>query len=240
VRDVERHFVAIAKLGTPIEAEAKALAADLGTLAYEERMKLAAGLPAVVLVTTDGDAAQALVGKLRARGHRALTCAASAVIRATDMIQMRNFQLDEAGLESAGEQLPWEDIAALVRARHQRQVGATETVKQKKFDAARAILTGGLVMRKTETRTVATTTDEIEQVLYVFRASGATPWLLREHSTNYAALGAALTPLAARNFALVVERLRARAPHAAFDDSLVRRPTIADVDLYAQLVYRAL
>ncbi len=234
--DVERYVVAIRALGTTVEAEAKALAADLGTTAYEERLMLVAGFPAIALETTDVDVAQALVGKLRARGHRALMVRGADVVRASEMIQMRYFQLDHEGLESGEERLAWADLSTLVRARHQRQVAKTATVKQKKFDATRAILTGGLVMRKTEKREVSSTTEEIEQVLYLFSADGRTPWILREHATNYGALGAALTPVANRNFAIVVEKLRACAPHAVFDDSLIRRPTIEDVDLYAHLV----
>jgi hypothetical protein len=234
--DVERYVVAIRTLGTTVEAEAKALAADLGATAYEKRLVLVAGFPAIVLATTDVDAAQALVEKLRARGHRALMCRVADVVRATKMIQMRHFQLDHDGLESGGERLPWADLSTIVRARHQRQVATTEIVKQKKFNATRAILTGGLIMRKTEQREVSTTTEEVEQVLYLFRASGGTPWILREQTTNYSALGAALTPIANRNFAIMIEKLRECAPHAVFDDSLIRRPTIDDVDLYAHLV----
>ncbi len=233
--DVERYVVAIRTLGTPIEAEAKALAADLGTTAYEERLTLVAGLPAIVLATTDVAAAQALVAKLRTRGHRALLCRVADVVRATEMIQMRHFELAPEGLESGAERLRWAELSTLVRARHKRVRSTTEIVKQKKFDATRAILTGGLIMRKTEKREVSSTTEEVEQVLYLF-AGGRTPWILCEQTTNYSALGAALTPIASRNFAVVVDKLRERAPHAVFDDSLIRRPAIEDVDLYAHLV----
>lgn len=233
----ERYVVAIAKLETTIEAEAKALAADLGTTAYEERLKLAAGMPAIVLSTTDGASANALAGKLRARGHRAQLCRGSDVVEASAMIQLRRFEISGDALVSGEARLQLADIAALVRARHRHHTATTATVKEKKFNATRALLTGGLVTRKTEKREVTTRTEDTEQVLYMYRASGDTPWLLREHATNYAGLGPALAATAAQNFTTAVEQLRARAPHAAFDDRLVRRPTIDDVDLYAHLVY---
>jgi hypothetical protein len=236
MKDVERYLVTIVTLATPVEAEAKALAADLGTIAYEERMKLSAGFPAIVLATADGAVAQELLAKLRARRHRALVCRASDVVQAAAMIQMRSFELDGDGLEAGAERLPWSDISVLIRARHTSHTATTEIVKQKKFSAARAVLTGGLIMRKTETRTVAAKAQDNEQVLYLFRSSGATPWLLREHATNYSALGAALSPIASRNFALVVDQIRARAPNAKFDDTLVRRTAIDDVDLFAHLI----
>jgi hypothetical protein len=239
VKDVERTIVAVTALATPVEAEAKALAADLGTIAYEERLKLTAGLPAIVLATTDAAAAQALLAKLRARGHRALLCRASDVVPASAMVSLRRFALDDEGLASGDAHLPWDDISALVRARHLRSTTTTETVKEKKFDLGRAVMTGGLVMRKAQSREVVTRTEDTEQVLYLFRTSGETPWLLREHETHYGALGAALAPTATRNFTIAVDTFRARAPQARFDDGLVRRPTLSDVDLYAHLVATA-
>lgn len=234
--NVERYHVVIASLATPLDAEAKALAADLASTPYETRMKLAAGLPAIVLTTTDRAAAQSLLGKLRARGHRAVACAASSVVPAAKMTMLRRFTLDGDGIDNGEAQLPWSEISVLVQARHRKVSETVETVKEKKVDIGRAIATGGLIMRKTEKREVVTRTEDSEQVLYLFRADGETPWLLREHSTNYAGLGSVLEPTASRNFAIAVQTFRGRAPQARFDDSLLRRPAVSDVDLYAHLL----
>ena len=231
-------MVAITTLATTIDVEARALAADLGTIAYEERLKLTAGVPAVVLATTDGAAAQSLAGKLRARNHRALVCRTADVVRASAMVSLRRFQMDAGALDAGGERLPWADISALIHARHHTQTATTEVVKENKFNLGRAVMTGGLVMRKTEKREVVTVTADTEHVLYLFRASGGTPWLLREQSTHYGALGAALAPTAMRNFAIAIEQFRTRAPHARFDESLARRP-VSDVDLFAHLIATA-
>ena len=61
------YLVAIAELATPREAEAAALAVDLGTTAYEERLNLLTGLPTVVLTTVDRAEALSLLAKIRAR-----------------------------------------------------------------------------------------------------------------------------------------------------------------------------
>ena len=236
MKDVERFFVAISSLATPLETEAKALAADLGTLAYEERLKLTAGLPAIVLTTVDGEAAKDLYLKLGARGHRVQICGSSDVVAAADMISLKHFQMTDDGLESAGAQLPWSDIAAIVHARHRETKVSSTTVKEKKFDVGRAVLTGGLVMRKSTQREVVTREEATEHVLYLFRSSGDTPWLLRELATNYGGLGAAIVASATQNFTTAIARFRARAPHARYDDSLLRRPAITDVDLYAHLM----
>jgi len=241
MKDIERYFVAIGTLATPIEAEAKALAADLGSTAYEERLVLAAGLPAIVLATTDPAVAQALVAKLRARGHRAQVCRASDVVAADAMVSMRRFQLDAEALDSGDDaaRLSWADIACFVRAKHLRVTQTTTNVKEKKLAIGRAVLTGGLLTRKTETREVVKRSEDTEQVLYVFGADGATPWLLRELGTHYGALGAALAPTATANFNAALELFRKRAPQARFDDSLLRRPPVDDVDLYAHLIANA-
>ncbi|HSD90534.1 MAG TPA: hypothetical protein VLB44_23575, partial [Kofleriaceae bacterium] len=127
-------------------------------------------------------------------------------------------------------------VSVMVQARHRRVTETVDQVKDKKFDLGRAIATGGLVMRKTEKREVVTRSEDSEQVLYLFRSSGETPWLLREHGTNFAGLGAALQPIASRNFAIAVEQFRGHAPAARFDDSLLRRPSVADVDLFAHVL----
>jgi hypothetical protein len=233
---VERFIVAIAKLGSPLEAEAKALATDLGSTAYETKLKLSGGVPAVVLTTTDSDAAQKLAEKLRARGTRAIVVRGSAVVPIGKMVRVRSFQLDGDGLSTDEDQLPWDDISALVRARSRTQHDSTEIVKEKKFDLGRAVASGGLVMRSVQKREVVTHHETSEQVLYMFRASGDTPWVMREQGTNYSGLGAAAQSTANLNIGIACDQIRARAVSARFDDSLLRRPAITDVDLYAYLI----
>ena len=80
-------------------------------------------------------------------------------------------------------------------------------------------------MSKKSTRDVTTRTDTREQVLYLFRRSGAAPWILRERSARYAGLGADLHPTSLENFATTTRLLRAYAPQAIFDERfMVSRP----------------
>ena len=231
------HVVAITQLSSTVEREAAALAVDLGGIAYEHRQKLAAGLPAVVLTTPDEHRAATLVAKLRARGHVAVACRTADIVASSAMISLRRFQIDDDALIAGDQRLPWREIGALVRATHRRRIETTTVVKDKQLAVGRAIVTGGLVMRKTTTREVATRTDETDPVLYVFRASGATPWLLREQGTHFEALGAQLTPISARNFQLTVELLRSRAPTARFHDALLtRRTVVEELDVLAHVL----
>jgi hypothetical protein len=235
--DVERYFVAILALGTPVDVEARALAAEFGTTAYEERLKLSAGVPAVVLTTVDEGAANGLTRTLEGRGHRALLVRGSEIARTESMISLRDFTFDDSVVTAGGHRLAWVDVAVMVRARHVSRTENVEVVKKKKLDLGRAVMTGGLMINKTVKQKRTTHSEDSEQVLYVFPIRG-TPWLLRERATHYAALGALQTPTTTRNFTITVEQFRSRARTARFDDSLLRRPAVTDADLYAHLLSR--
>ena len=58
-------------------------------------------------------------------------------------------------------------------------------------------------------------------MLYIFRAGGETPWLLRERGTSYAGLGAGLVASSAQNFLSTIAWLRERAPSALYDERLL-------------------
>ena len=52
------------------------------------------------------------------------------------------------------------------------------------MDRARPPLTGGLSFSKNVSSKERAITNESEQVLYLFRASGAGPWILRERAAG--------------------------------------------------------
>jgi hypothetical protein len=110
------HVVAITRLATAPEVEAVALAADLATLAYEQKLKLSAALPVIVLKTRDEARASSLLAALRARGHAGVCCNADDVVASEDMMLVRQPRLDPGALVSGANRLGWEDIALLVRA----------------------------------------------------------------------------------------------------------------------------
>ena len=215
------HIVAIAELATPLEVEAAALAVDLGTTAYEERLNLLTGLPSVVLTTVDRAAAQALVAKIRARKHRALLVDSDSVVAHEAMISMRGFALDAKGVTVGEHELPYGEITVLLRAMHRTSSETQSESKSRQFSAGKALLTGGLAFTKTVTKEEKTAAQVSEQVLYVFRGEGETPWLLRERGTSYAGLGPALTVSSAQNFLATIAHLRKHAVEAAYDERLL-------------------
>ncbi len=228
--------VAIIRLATSIEIEAKALAADLQILPYEARLKLNAGVPTIALATPDAARATALTTSLQARGHQVLRLDTERVVAASTMYAVRRCRFEPDALVADDRRLAWPDLAAIVRATHRSSSESVDDIKTSKFSVGRAMLSGGLVTRKTTTSKQVTRVDEVDPVLYLFSRSGA-PWILRERTLRYDALGADVTPTSAHNFARLIDEIRTRASGAAFDDRLVaRRGSPDEIDLLAHVV----
>ena len=216
--------VALARLSGDAEAEAVALAKDLGTTTYEARLSLSGGFPALVLSTQDRSRATTLLGSLRARGHSAVACDSSAVVASSGMISMRRFELDDSAViaaDRAGDRLAYDDVLALLPALHKAQIESDTQTSVRKFSPGLALATGGLVMSKARTQASHATTTERERVLYIFRRSRQPPWILRENSTHYTALGASIAKGRFENFQQTVSLLRSRARRATYDEALL-------------------
>jgi hypothetical protein len=221
-------IVAIAALGSPVEAEAPAFARDTGLALYEARLRLLQPAPIIALRTADREAALRMLASLRARGHDAVACDDAAVPEP-------NAVRDLAALPSP------DAMVALVRAVRAMRTETTSRVTERKLRPGAAIATGGLVMSKKVTREETRIAHDKEELLYVFTKEGAAH-LLSERGTVYATLeGAAATQR--ENFLRVVADVRARAPHAAWDERLLQMRQVDDareVDLRAQIVAIAL
>lgn len=219
--------VAIVELQGPLENEATALAADLGVTSYDGRMLLAAGLPAIVRTTADKAHALELLARLRSRGHGAVAFDSAAVVSSAEMVPIRRFHLGPAAVvleDRSGEALPYDDVLALVAAVHRIRANAETQVSEKKLSIARAVVTSGLSMTKTVKKESHAATEERDNVLYLFRRSGAPAWLLREGAVgDWSGHGQPLAASRYENFRLTVGALRAKAPAATFDDRLVTR-----------------
>jgi hypothetical protein len=219
-------LVALAELVGDPEAEAAVLARELKSTVYEMRMLLAGGLPAVVLRTADKAAAQAELGRLRGRGHGAVACDAVAVVGHERMVGFGHFRLDPDALRtetpSGPVELPYDDVLALLRASHRVEQRVEREVATHRFDVRRSVMTGGLVSVKRHVEKVSVVREDREQILYVFRRSGATPWMLRETAAKYMGLGEDMGASRLENFLRVVRRLRERSGAAAYDERLLR------------------
>jgi len=220
------HVVAIAALATSIDAEAPALASDLGLTAYETRLLLAGGMPAIVRKAPDGAAAVGLAAKLEARGHVVVVCDESDVVPSTAMISMRRLRLGSTGVsvdDRGGATLPFDDVLAFIAARHRHRTETSVATRERKFSASRALISGGLVTTATVRSEAQSATDRREHLLYIFRRGGGTPWILRETGSDWSGLERPLAPTSLENFKLAVGVLRERAPAGVYDDRLLSR-----------------
>lgn len=220
-------IVALTALRSSVEDEAPRLAADLGSTPYETALLLRSPPPVPLLRTEDRSRALALLGKLRERGHEAVACEAGAVVAADAMTHVRAFRLEPEGLvvtplvpTAEPVRAAWADLVAFVRAMHRTRSEHVEKNAERKFSLGRAAMSGGVLMTKTVTSTTKHTSEEREQVLYVFRR-GAAPLLFTQSRMRYDGLGVDLRASQIENFAVLIRLLRERASDAVYDERLL-------------------
>jgi hypothetical protein len=210
------------------DAGAARLGADLELTAYEARMTVAQGYPAVVATRADAERASILVARLRAGGCDAVGVDSNEIVPSEAMIAMDRFAFEPGAVVVGRERLELADILCLVRATHRTRSETETTTTERRFSAGRSLLTGGLSNTTTVTKRATESAESREQVLYVFRRSGQTPWILREQGRHYEGLGEARGRTAVENFATTTRLLRERAPTAAYDERLVGRARFAE------------
>jgi len=226
--------VALMSLAGSVEEEAPLLAADLGSTVYETALLLRSPSPVPLLRTDDRPRALGLLAKVRARRHHAVACDASAVVSSDAMLQPRSFRFDGDGLvvsspDGKEERVSFADVLALVRAVHRSRTEHLEKTEQSKFSLGRAALSGGLLMTKKVTTEKTQSSEEREQVLYLFRQGGV-PLLFAQSRTRYEGLGAELRPARIENFTTLVRLLREHSRSAAYDERLLLpRPAVERV-----------
>ena len=210
------------------ESRVAQLASDVGVVLYEARMLVAAGYPAIVATTADAARAYELAAKLYAHGGDAGACDAGEVVSSEAMVELDKFTLDERGVTAGKESLEWSDVLCLLRATHRARTATETKTTERKFSASRSLLSGGLSNTTTVTKHLKDSSESREQVLYVFRRSQQTPWILREQGTHYEGLGAGLARTTVENFATTTRILRERASDAVYDERLVTRARVAE------------
>jgi hypothetical protein len=202
-----------------MDAELPTLASWLGVGAYDLRLSAAAGLPMVLMCTADIAAAADFTERLRARAHGVVHCDTETF---GDKVYVREFSFSATGIQGQDDQgrpldIAYADISGLIRALSVESAESTVTTREKKLNVGMAVMTGGLVMSKTVERTTRSASEAREQQLYLFKRGHAGAWMFCESTLRYQGLGAKLAPTSIRNFQVLIEELRARAPHALYD-----------------------
>lgn len=206
--------VAIAEVAGDPEAEAGPIGAILGVDAFDARQRVRGLLPRVVYRSSSEEDALRVAAALRARRHGVMTCDMRDVVASDAMVHLSRFSFDATWLWADGpgsDRLAFDEIAALVLVTARSAISHTTVEVVPQSD-------GGTRVVETS-RTEAVT--EREAYLFPRAALGERPprpWLVRESSVQYAALGASMRPTRRENFRNTVALLRERAPRAVCDD----------------------
>jgi hypothetical protein len=153
---------------------------------------------------------------------------------------VREFEFGDRALRGRDDltrnfELPYAEIAALIRAAQISTLDSTVTTVEKKLNVGRALMTGGLMMNKKVEKTTHSASEEREQVLYAFPRGTHTPLVFRESVLRYQGLGPHLKSVTAQNFATLIELLRERAPHALYDQRMLTQKRKVGVTSFAGL-----
>ncbi len=219
--------VAVTRWGPGLSEQLPTLAAELGVFPYDLRMRLNGPLPVVVARVSGAEAASALVAKLRGWGHGAVGGDTAKVPTTEQMHQPREFELDFEGghlrTTSATRERAQVDGAEIYALIHAMVVSDAQTISErhsKQFSAARAVLSGGMVMTRSTSSTSTITESSSEERIYLIRRDFAQPMVFCQHQLRYTGLGDAMGRASHESFAALCTALRRLAPGAIYDDQL--------------------
>lgn len=217
------YVLVLTEVSSATELEAERIAAELGWLAYDVRLVLAAGLPAVLHATTDRALAERLVTRFRARGTGVVLVDEATLVPSREMVAFRRFRFEAEGLRNDAGVLPYGDLSHLLKAQHvvRREAAAADESPFGDDVFRRSSPHRGGLEQPGPART-SRVTEHRNTVLYCFRRSRERPWILDDSSTRYDALGADRKPTHFENFERTVARLRELAPLAIYDERLLR------------------
>jgi len=192
----------------------QSLAAVVGRTPFEVRVWQRSRIPRVIAHPASLEEANALVAGLERAGLSVETLDEAAFRRESDALEVRLPMLDTAGIVAKDKnvRMDWASIATIVHSHTSASVARTTSDVEVRYSPK-----GG---RYTET-VEHTRTERLQgEVLYLFPEQGR-PWLLSMDTLKYAALGVPLRPTHRENFDVLLERIRAAATRARYDDSLL-------------------
>ena len=237
-----------------VEATAGAQAAKVtGLSAADLRHRLQGALPRVLMSDADGDRLAAISDRLDELGFITLVCDPRLAPTDADRVLAKSFRIEPDQLividGGGGEHdLPWTAIEAIQRGTRTHTQKIEEKSVTHKFDATRAVLSGGLILTRKEEKVTVRQTETAEPFALVQRGDGEPDVMLYERRMDYRALGRDMQPSSRANLEALVKRIRAAAPAAIYDERVARpgfltalpSSSVDPVDLALHLVSLAL
>lgn len=219
-------LVAIHHVPSPGQPEMARLAKALECSVHEARQRLVA-TPSVVRRVPDQAKAEALKERLAAEGIAGFLVHPQTEPCIADAVEVRRFAFEADGLRvwdryDDTRAVSGSDIVLIVRGHETWRAVSETTVKKKKLNAALAVATGGLVSRTSTTKTTRDVQETLAGFVHVYTQHGGA-LRFEEMALDFRGLDEALEPSRVRNMMRLLERLRATAPRAVFDERLMRR-----------------
>lgn len=223
------HVVAINRLQGPVDQLASSLAAALGITPFEARSRVMVpgGGPAVVGAFAESAAADACARCLHEAGFATLVLDSSAAARNDNRFDVYRIRFGIEGIEAVERggglrTIPFDAITLLLRGTAFGHAVESNVTREKKFSPGRAVLSGGLLLRKT-VETVTETTTPYQKLFLMIYASEYPPLVLNPGQMDFSTLGSNLRLTREANFAWICAELRRRCASAAWDDRLQTR-----------------
>ena len=202
----------------------------------------------------DGDRLAAISDRLDELGFITLVCdprlaPTDADRRAREVVPHRARSAGRRrSAAAASTRCRWTAIEAIQRGTRTHTQKTEEKTVTHKFDATRAVLSGGLILTQKEEIVTVRQTETAEPFALVQRSDGEPDLMLYERRMDYRTLGRDMQPSSRANLEALVRRLRAAAPAAIYDERVARpgfltalpSSSVDPVDLALHLVSLAL
>jgi hypothetical protein len=223
------HVVAINRLQGSVDQLACRLAGALDVTPYEARARVMVpgGGPAVVGAFAAPADAAACVRRLQGAGFATLIVDSSEIARDDNRFDVYQIRFGGDALEAVARNgghrsVPFASVTLLLRGMAFGRAVESSVVREKKFSPGRAVLSGGLLLRKT-VETVTETTTSYQKLFLMIYAAGQSPLVLNPEQMDFSTLGSNLRLTREANFAWVCAELRRNCARAVWDERLQTR-----------------
>jgi hypothetical protein len=206
---------------------AQALAGALGIMAFEARQRLISGGPSVVACFADNNQAKELAEKVRRSGIKTMVIDATKVRQREGFFIVRRFEFEASVLKiethnGRHETLPYAEMELLLTGTSVVDYNETITIVETKFSLGKTLLAGGIPMTKKVERQEEVSSEESEQVLYLY-CRGRSTAIFSLNGMNYDGFSTEMKLSRKLNFSHFISQLRLYAAGATFDDRLLSK-----------------
>ncbi len=222
-------YLVIAKNWQKDPAEvAQAIAETLGILVFEARQKITGGPPVTVTFFSDRHQAEETAARLAAQEIEPLIVDTDGVRNDQTLFQVSQFKLGAHALqvesaEGAQLEIDYTNIRLFLLATCSAgQIETMKTTTSRKFSMGRTLLAGGIPMTKKVKQTKITVSSDREKTLWLYSDKDEVV-IFNLGKVNYTGLGEKRDLTRDLNFTRLKNELLRLAPHACYDERLLKR-----------------